>query len=241
VGFSVIHYLRRCILFLVLFSLYAESKESLHFVRIEGVAEQIIGERILYEVYRRAGMSIIVHSLPGKRAAYEAATGSKDGEMLRIESYGIGRDSLIRIPIPVAYIYTQAFALRGFSFKENEFSTYKTAIVRGVQHTYDITRGSEKVFELTSPSSLMQFLELGRADIVLSTHVNGLYHIKKESRSNIVPVGGSLQSNGLYHYLHEKHRDKVPVIQSVLKEMHQSGELQSMWEAGKETLFSDLE
>ncbi|WP_375750413.1 substrate-binding periplasmic protein [Vibrio sp. HN007] len=212
-----------------LFPVKGSSTEALEFVRIEGLAEQIAGEAVINEVYQRLGYDVLITPMPGKRAFYESARGGRDGEMLRIWSYGKTNPSLIRIPIPVAYIETQAFARSDFSYIHKDRANYEYAIVRGVQHTLDATMTFDKVVEFTESSTMMSFVLLGRADIALSSNLDGRYQLKLLGIKDVVPVGKVWARHPLYHYVHERHQALIPDITKMIAEMESNGDLERLW------------
>ena len=58
--------------------LHANEKRPINIVRIEGLAEQIVGEQVIYKVYRKAGIPVIIMPMPAKRAYFETAFDDKD-------------------------------------------------------------------------------------------------------------------------------------------------------------------
>lgn len=86
--------------FLLTIPVTASSEEiTMNFVRIDESADQTVGEKLLYEIYKRAGIEITITPMPAKK-----------GNMFTL------KDS-------------------------NDLEKYDIVIVRGVQHTTNITRG----------------------------------------------------------------------------------------------------
>lgn len=218
--------------FLLTIPVTASSEEiTMNFVRIEGSAGQAIGGKLLYEIYKRAGIKITITPMPAKRALTEASAGRKDGEAVRIWSVGEKYPTLIRVPTPIYSIRTQAFAKKGnmFTLKDsNDLEKYNIVIVRGVQHTTNITRGLKKVQIISKMSLLMQFVQKGRAEIALTNRLSGLSLLKKYAISDVVAVGESLKELLLYHYLYKDHKHLVPKIDSIIKNMVDSGEMSDL-------------
>ena len=233
------------LLFLSAIPATAFSKEiTLNFARIEGLAEQIVGEKLLCEIYERAGIEITITPMPAARALTEANKGRKDGETLRIWSFGEKYPALLRVPTPISSLRTQAFArtenlpaLNGVG----DLGKYKIAIVKGVQHTTNITEGFMNVHKLSGPSQLMKLVQIGRADIALTGRLNGLYLLKKYVISDVVAVGEPVQELLLYHYLYKDHRHLVPKIDSVIKTMINSGEMSALRKKYEKEYLGNLE
>ncbi|MBF0235441.1 MAG: hypothetical protein HQK65_20755 [Desulfamplus sp.] len=76
----------------------AVSQETVNLVRIEHLAEQVIGEMIVPEFFNKMGKLVNITSYPGLRCNSLATRGSVDGEMMRIYNYGVRNPSLIRVP-----------------------------------------------------------------------------------------------------------------------------------------------
>ncbi|MDG3086408.1 hypothetical protein P7F88_09915 [Vibrio hannami] len=222
--------------FLIIFPTRYSLANTLEFVRIEGLAEQIAGEKVIYEVYKRLGISIVIHAMPARRALYESRHDGKDGEMLRIWSYGDTNRALIRIPIPIAYIETQAFSRSDFVFEPDKKADYEYAIVRGVQHTLDATMNFDRVVEFTESSAMMSFVRSKRADIALSSKLDGRYQLTLLSAEDIIPVGDVWVRHALYHYIHERHQELIPKVTQMLAYMSRTGDIERLWNEAVEEL-----
>lgn len=201
------------------------------FVRIENLPEQEIGERLLKEVYKRAGIEIEVEAMSGVRALEAASSGEKDGEALRIWSVGEKYPSLIRVPTPLSALTTQAFVRKDSNItlsSPDELKKFSIVITRGVAHTKDITAGLENVHEVPSEDLLMPFVEAGRAELALTSLENGMVILKNAGINDVVPVEKPLKIHPLYHYVNEKNKNLVEKIDAVIKEMTASGELEKL-------------
>lgn len=228
------------LLLIILLSTYPSHyslASKMEIVRIEGLAEQIVGEKIIREVYRRLDIPIVIHAMPARRALYESRQDGKDGEMLRIWSYGDTNPALVRIPIPIAYIETQAFARSDFVYESNNKADYEYAVVRGVQHTLDATTRFNQVVEFTESSAMMLFVAHKRADIALSSKLDGRYQLQLLSIRGIVPVDKVWERHALYHYVHERHQALIPQITQVLEDMSKTGELERLWKQAVDELI----
>ncbi len=68
-----------------------------------------MGRIVLTQVYKNIGINITISPLPGKRAQYVANAGIKDGEIMRIWTYGDENPNTIRVPSPYYYLETMPF------------------------------------------------------------------------------------------------------------------------------------
>ena len=164
--------------------------EDYSFVAIQSLAEQEIGQILLPKIYKSIEKEIDIQPLPAARAEQELLQGNADGEIMRIYSYGLGNTAVVRVPTPYYTLYTTAFIRRGSGIKlksKESLHNYTVARVRGVKHTQDITKGIKEVYDLETTHQMMNFLVKGRADIVLSSLIDGGKAIRELGLKNIVP------------------------------------------------------
>ncbi len=209
-------------------SLPAFAAPAFKFVRIAGLAEQAVGEELLMEVYRRANIEISITPMPGKRALQEASSGKMDGETLRVFALGENVKSLIRVPTALSSLQTVAFAKRGANVnveKKDDLNNYSSVIVTGVLHTHAITEGVSNVNEVSDPGAMFKLVNAGRADLALTSYLDGLASIKKLGFDDIVNIEPALNDQPLFHYVHESKKDIVATVDPIIKEMDMSGEL----------------
>lgn len=205
--------------------------EEYHFVSIKGLIEQEVGRILIPEIYKKLNIKVTITPYPGKRAQAEAITGKKDGEIMRIWTYGKENPTTKRVSTPYYQLETMAFYKKGSNVKinnKNDLKKYKLVKVRGVKHTNNITKGMKNVKDMNSTSQMMKLLQSGRADVALTNTVDGILVLKKLGYKNIVPLKKPLAVLDLYHYIHVKHKDLVPRVNKVLKKMKASGELKKL-------------
>ncbi|MEW6992355.1 substrate-binding periplasmic protein [Colwelliaceae bacterium 6441] len=226
----IIKRLKKCFFFSCLYLIISFSVNSADydFASIEYLTEQEIARIVLPQVYQRIGREISISPLPANRAQYEANSGIKDGEALRIFNYGLENKNLIRVPTPYYYLNTTVFSLKGKQItltNKADLAHYKIGKVSGVKHTENITKGLSKVYNSTSTKHLFQQLLLGNIDIALTNLSNGLLTIKHNQFQKIEVINPSLEKLDLYHYIHKDHKYLVNPINMVILQMKESGEL----------------
>ncbi|BDX05482.1 ABC transporter substrate-binding protein [Planctobacterium marinum] len=202
-----------------------------HFVAIEHLVEQEIGKIVLPQIYERAGIKITIASLPGKRAEFEATSGLRNGEIMRIYSYGEENPTVRRVPTPYYYLQTMAFTKdgAGVSVRSREdLRSYTIAKVRGVKHTNVITEGLRKVSDVSNTVEIMRLLEQGLVDVGLTNTLDGVMTIQQLGLNDISPQGTPLATLNLYHYIHEEHQQLVAIIDEKIRQLRDSGELAIM-------------
>ena len=217
---------------------HSHSEEPLKFAQIVDTPDQIIGAEILKVAYKRLGIPIKIVQMPGRRALRESSEGRIDGEIHRIFSIGKDYPTLIRVPTPINYIEPTVF------YKNERFVVtgcpdlrdYRVGIVRGVRHAEACTRGMKHVQIVGDSNLLMQVLDKGRVDIVITARINGLLQIKKLRLDSIYPLSPPLNRSLVYHYLHKKHKALVPKIDKVFNEMQENGDLERL----RQRFFKEL-
>ncbi|MBF0203559.1 MAG: transporter substrate-binding domain-containing protein [Desulfamplus sp.] len=213
-----------------------------HFVMIDGLAEQVVAEKMLKDIYNKMGIAINIQAVPGERAKMLATTGKSDGETLRIFSYGEKNKMMVRVPTPYSSLETTVFAKKSSNItikSKDELKKYKIVIVRGVQHTQDITEGIETVYVIDNSEMMMKFLDAGRADIAITNTIVGLSVLKTLKNSEIVPIG-TLETLDLFHYLNEKNKDIVPKVDEIIQSMTKSGELKQLREKYEQEYLENI-
>lgn len=211
---------------------------------IEGLFEQRVGEKILPVFYEKLGLEITITSMPGKRAQREAVTGRKDGEIMRIWSYGLENPTMIRVPTPYYQLETMAFVHKNSQIvlkSKADLANYNLLTVRGVQHTNNITRGLKYVFNYDDTLTMMLALAGKHTSIALTNTSDGFYAIKKLNIDYIMALPPALATLDLYHYLNEKNAALVPKLDAVIKAMKESGELDSLLRQAEADVLASLE
>lgn len=224
---------------LTLFYTTSHSEEPLRFAQIVDTPDQVIGAEILKAAYKRLGIPIEIIQMPGRRALRESSEGRIDGEIHRVFSIGNDYPSLIRVPTPINYIEPTVFSKNErFDITEcPDLKDYRIGIVRGVRHAETCTQGMKHVQIVGHSNLLMQILDKGRVDVVITARINGLLQLKKLNLDSIYPLSPPLSRRLVYHYLHKKHKALVPKIDRVFKEMRESGELERLRENFLEKLI----
>ncbi|QTH64012.1 transporter substrate-binding domain-containing protein [Psychrosphaera ytuae] len=195
---------------------------------IQGLIEQEVGKKILPKVYQRLGFNVEVKSLPANKVENLLYLGFIDGEIMRIESYGDNNDRVIRVPTPYYQLQTMAFVNknRKIPIKSiKDLQGLKVAVVKGVKHTENATKGLESVVALTNTKQILKLVDKGRVDVALTNTIDGLVAIERLSLNNVVSLDQPLATEPLYHYLHKSNEALVPKVDNQIKMMKESGEL----------------
>ena len=214
--------------------------EEYHFVSISGLYEQQVGAIILPKIYKKLGIDISITPMPGKRAVLETINGRMDGEIMRIESYGIEYEEVLRIPTPYYYLETMAFFKRGSGIvitSAEDLAKYSVLRVRGVKHTNNITAGLVKVYDYDDTKSMLNALNKYRDNVALTHTEDGLFAIEKYKIEHIDHLKKPLSTLPLYHYVHKKNAHLVDKVDRIIREMQDSGELGKLIESAEKKVF----
>lgn len=239
----MIKYIFLCISLLFLTTnLY--SKKVYHFVSMENIIIEEVGRIVVPEIFKKLNIETTVTPLPAKRAELEVFMGRKDGEVMRIGSYIKSNPNTIRVPTSYYSFGTTAFVRKDSGIvidKIEDLKKYRIVKQVGVKHTNDVTAGMPNVTSLKTKEAMMLFLQRKRADIVLTSAIDGDFTLKKLNIKNIVKIKKPLSRFEIYIYMYKDHKEIVPEVDSIIKQMIANGELEELVkEAEKEVLKSYL-
>lgn len=207
----------------------AYAEPPLRFARIENIPDQFVGGEILKVVYSRLNVPIELVDMPAKRALVDSSEGRLDGEVHRNINVQKQYPTLLMLRPAINYIEPSVFSTK-YRFEVRGWASikdYNIGIVRGVGTSEDGTRGMKNVLAVTTLDQLMQVLATERIDVAVSDSFSGLAAVKQLGlEGRITVLTPPLQKTEIYHFLHEKHRALIPKVETVLREMQASGELE---------------
>lgn len=207
---------------------HAESPTSLHLARLSGVPDQLIGSKILREIYDRLKITVTFVDAPASRALALSSSGEVDGEVHRIADVSRTHPSLLQVTPAINYIEPAVFTTKlRFEIQGWEsIRSYEIGIVRGVGSSERGTAGMPRVQTITSLDNLALMLDAGRVDLLVTDLLSGLVKVKEmQLEERIYALTPPLERIYIYHYLHQRHRDLVPKVSAVVQAMEGSGEL----------------
>ncbi|WP_028103413.1 substrate-binding periplasmic protein [Pseudoduganella violaceinigra] len=179
-----------------------------------------VAEQIMREAYRRMGISLTVHKLPGERTLVYANEGKMDGELYR--KLGMEREypNLVIVPVPLQTYEIVIFS-HGTSFVVSGWESlrpYTLGFTRGIKIVHENTHGM-RIEPVPTMALAFEKMMVGRTDLVLGNRASGLAIIKSMNLEGITVLEPALASFPVYHYLHKKHASMVPELTRVLREM----------------------
>lgn len=191
-----------------------------------------IAERIMEIAYRRLGMSMNVHYLPGERSLRSANNGEMDAELYR--KLGMDRDypNLVIVPVPLL-TYEIVIFTNGTNFVVNGWESlrpYTIGFVKGIKIIEQNTIGM-KLESAPTVRQAFQKMLLGRSDIVVSNRISGQAVLDEMKQTDITALAPPLATFPVFHYLNKKHAALVPALTEILQKMQKDKTIESIQNA----------
>lgn len=179
-----------------------------------------IAEKVMDMAYRKVGMNLTVHYLPGERSLRSANNGEMDGELYR--KLGMERDypNLIIVPVPlltyeiVIFTYGTNFVVTGWE----SLRPYTIGFVKGIKIIEQNTIGM-KLEPAPTVRQAFQKMLLGRSDIVVANRISGLAALNELKQGDITVLMPPLATFPVIHYVNKKNEALVPALTAVLQKM----------------------
>jgi len=204
------------------------AQSVIRLARIADIPDQYVGGEILRAVYARLNITVEFEDVPGKRALALSSAGELDGEIQRIGTLSRDYPTLVRISPPINYIEPSVFTT-SLHFEVHGWDSikdYSIGIVRGVGSSEAGTRGMSRVTATTTLENMIEMLDAGRFDVMVTDLFSGLVTVRKlKLQSRIYPLSPPIERIYIYHYLHERHRELATNVAKVIEDMDASGEL----------------
>jgi len=215
------------LMILLLLSHPCRAQDRLVFSRPEGMTgiAALMGERILDEAYGRLGIEYEFLELPNARALATADSGRVDGEFQRISGLEPDHPNLIMISVPIGEVDIMVFT-RDLDFTVQGWGSlapYSIGFVRGFKLAEIYTGGMDVYMTDTSEQAFLM-LNAGRIDLVVDSR-SALCRLRDHDLSPVRMLEPPLTRHIVYHYLHISHADLAVRLESVLREMEETGEL----------------
>lgn len=189
-----------------------------------------IAERVVTEAYRRLGMKVVVHKIPGERSLRSANSGDMDGELYR--KLGMDREypNLVIVPVPLLTYEIVIFTL-GTSFVVHGWDSlrpYTIGHVKSIKIVEQNTQGMRVEVAATLRQAFLK-MTLGRSDLVVANHASGLAALKELNLQDTVKVlSPPLATFPVFHYLNKKHAALVPQLTTVLQQMQKDKTIETI-------------
>lgn len=193
-----------------------------------------VAERVLTEAYRRLGLRLQVHKLPGERSLRSANSGDMDGELYR--KLGMEREypNLLIVPVPLLTYEIVIFTL-GTSFPVHGWESlrpYTVGFVKSIKIAEQNTQGMRVEVASTLRQAFLK-MSMGRSDVVVANRASGVAVLQELNLHDVKVLTPPLATFPVFHYLHKKHAALVPRLTSVLQQMQRDKTLESLQKAAQ--------
>jgi len=183
-----------------------------------------LGEIVLKEAYKRAGIKMKVDRLPGVRSITEANSGDSDGEVVRLQRV-LSRYKNLRMVPEFIVLADASIASKNQNIKVTGWDTvkkYSAATVRGYRSIERRLKGQEHVLA-SNVKSALKLVELDRVEIIVLSKFDILRGLKATGYNDIKIIEPPISRVKLFHMVHKNHEALVPKILAVLKAMKSDG------------------
>lgn len=190
-----------------------------------------VAARLLGEIYRQAGLALVVEPMPAPRAALLAANGEVDGELIRTRSHGEGKLQLLRVEPAYYRVQVQAFSLRARRIElrdRADLIRYKLAAVRGLSYVPELAPAHPALTLAQNSEQMFRMLQAGRVDLTLDSGLAARNVLERLGLREQVSTSPELARYELFHYLHPRHRARAARIAEVIRKLRSSGELERL-------------
>jgi polar amino acid transport system substrate-binding protein len=162
--------------------------------------------------------------------------GELDGEVNRIKGIDKNYPNLIMVSIPVNNLEGVVFTKKIFPVKGwKSLTPYTIAVRRGTKFAEKGTKGMNRIL-LVKNKQLFIMIDKGKADVSVTSRLEGLEEIKKLNIKGIKVLEPPLVKMSLYHYLNKKHYSLVPKITESLQKLEKQGIIQKI----RNQIISDM-
>jgi len=209
----------------------ALSRERLVFSSLQGIDGVEMAVIMIQEVYEPLNIDIDVKYYPPARSIYMADAGEVDGELARMVNMEREFTNLIRVPVAFFSLNYHAYS-KNVSFRPKGWLSLKPFHI-GFTTGNKIMHTNLATYNVTNASKLQQLwklLELGRLDLVVATHLEGLAKLSRGDSPSINMLEPAIASVPFYHYVHKKHQALVPELVKSITNMKQRGRFRQLYQ-----------
>lgn len=189
-----------------------------------------VAARLLTEIYRAAGLQLVIEPLPAVRAGMVVQGGQLDGELVRIQSYGQQHPQLLRVEPAYYRLSVQAYSMPARRLRVTsrmDLRLYSLGAVRGLSYVPELTAGHPALTQAQNAEQLFRMLQAGRLDLALESSVTAGYVLDQLALRDAT-ASPELARYELYHYLHPRHRELLPRLSEAIRRLKASGELEQL-------------
>ncbi len=178
---------------------------------------------------KRVGIAAVAREVPAERGLALANSGATDGDVGRIAGIDRTFPSLVRVPEPIYYYATQAFAYQPIDVSEGwqSLRPRSLCIRRGIQLFRLRTEGMRRQ-QLDDDQSVLRMLRNGGCEVALLERRNPEVKAALAADPPLLLLAPDLEVTPLYLYLHVRHAALVPRLAAMLRQMRRDGTMQGV-------------
>jgi len=188
-------------------------------------------DRLIPEMYRRAGFASDVRRLPGQRGLLMVEDGYMDSTFSRVRGITRHYKHLVQMDEPTFRRDFVVFSKNRELNIENwdSLRPLSIAIMNGWKILEWNIKQYKSLNKVKDAHQLFQLLDSGRVDAVVYARYSGLYLIDKLGVNDIFIVGKPLASKDMCVILNDKHRALLPQLNQILRSMKKDGSYQKIF------------
>ena len=199
-----------------------------------------ICQAIMQTAYKKIGIEAIIQHYPPARGIQLANEGHTDGELYRSIRINGRFSNLVMVPVPITHTEVVAFTKNiQFPIKGwDSLKPYRIGVERGFILVETKTEGMKT--HSAKVEQTFKMLNAERVDVVVSTRLEGVAHIKNLQLKGINILNPLLEKDAVHHFLHKKHQKIIPKLAATLEKMKKTGKIDAIKKQVEETLFKEL-
>ncbi|PHR57794.1 MAG: hypothetical protein COA44_04765 [Arcobacter sp.] len=193
---------------------------------------QIIASKILQKAYSRVDIPIKVIYLSPETSLQASNSGKVDGELARIEKISKLYPNLVQIPVPLVSVEAVAFSTNTKIkiTKWDDLKNYNFTIIRGTKFIENSTKDYDKTYVKTFIEAFDTLIS-NKTDIIVLPRKAAIRLSLRAEYCEVKAISPILKKLKLYHFVHKKKSHLIPIIQPILKQMQDSGEIEYLYKS----------
>lgn len=181
-------------------------------------------DAIAGEAFRRAGVRLKLVKLPAERALRNVNAGIDDGDLTRIAGLEAEYPNLVRVPEKLMDWEFAAFSRNpALPARWDTLRAVPVGHIRGWKIYERELAGAPYVVTAEDPAQLFRQLQLGRIEVALYAHWQGLDLLRREGIADVHLLEPTLARREMFIYLHKRHAALVPRIAEALRAIKAEG------------------
>ncbi len=196
---------------------------------------------LTFEIFRRIGIEVEVHRLPGERSLINLEKGIDDGTVVRTAGLEGLYPNMRRVPEPMMRWEFVAFA-KDVDFSPTDWRSlrpYNVAFINGWKIVEANATEAKSVKTVRDPKQLFGLLQNDRADVVVFEKWQGLQMLQTLRLEGVKLLAPPLAAQDMYMYLHNRHEGLVANVSAAIKQIKEDGTYERLFDETLKPLLRD--